>query len=283
MNLALFHFQKIFRKNSCALYFRARSINDLGVLCYVILFQWLRDQFKINPMAHYTWYCKVSNYLTYTLYTLSPYFVVLACFDRLCTSSTNAKIRCLASVNAASILIPCVVGIFSLFFTYLLAGSEIVSTPMGMDCALSNSTYDELLLFSIGFLFCYLPLVLMIVFKCITVILLRRRRNQVMPVNLACARRRDHQLLRMLSIYVAWNILCIAPLSIVYFIQLKKEDQVSPLVDPLVGIFNILASFTYASSFYIFTLATPFYRAELCKLLHKCLRHVQRFKQQHDH
>ena len=283
LNLALFHFQKVFRKNSCALYFRARSINDLCVLCYVMLFQWLRDQFNMDPATQYHWYCKVSNYLMYTLYTLSPYFVVLACFDRLCTSSTNAKVRRLASVKTASILIPCVIGILSLFFVYLLVGSEIVSSPMGTGCILSTPIYDEILLFSIGFFYCFLPLLLMIIFKCITVILLRRQRNRVMPVNLACARRRDNQLLRMLSIYVVWNIICIAPFSIVYFIQLQKSDDLSPLADPLVGIFNLLANCTYASSFYIYTLATPFYRAELCKLLHKCFRRIHRFKHRNEH
>ena len=283
LNLALFRFRKSLRANSCALYFRALSINDLCVLCYVIGSQWLSDQFDINPTTQYNWYCKLANYLTYPLYTLSPYLLVLACFDRLCTSSAHAKVRRLATMRAASILICSVTILIFLSQTYLIMGSQILTLPMHSFCTMSSDLYNQMLLFSVGILFCFLPPLLMILFSSLTYVSLRRQRNRIMPVNQARSRHRDTQLLKMLGIYVVWNIVCVAPFSITYFIQLQKNDNLFPLGDPSVMICTILVNITYASSFYIYTLGTPFYREELWKMMSKCLRRIYRFNHRHKH
>ena len=101
LNQILFFYRKPLRVTSCSSYFRALSINDLLVLYLYVLLQWLADQYGIDPTLKYNWYCKIKSFLTTSLYTLSPYLVVMACFDRLCTSSRNIRFRHLATHSSS--------------------------------------------------------------------------------------------------------------------------------------------------------------------------------------
>jgi hypothetical protein len=276
MNQILFYSRKQLRTTSCALYFRALSANDLCVLWYVSFFAWLRVQYQIDPTLNSIWYCKLSQYLMYIFYTLSPYFLVLACFDRLCTSSTNVHLRKIATIRIASYLIPSVIIIIFIGFSYIIVWHELISTPNGSFCAIINPTYGRVLVYCLLFVFCLVPPILMIIFCSITFILLRQQRHRIMPVNQARLRQRDNQLLKMLFIYVTSNIVCISPFSIAFLLQTYYSSTISPLTNPLIQIFSILVNVTYATSFYMYTLGTPFYRDELFNLLktvwHRCHR-----------
>lgn len=275
VNLVLFHRRKPLRANSCALYFRALSSNDLLVLWIVVFPQWLQDQFDFTLTGQYAWCCKLSTYFTYTLYTISPYFIVLACFDRLCTSSTHANLRRIATINIAYRLILAVVLILGVFQVYLLVGADIISTPYGSFCAISSPTINRVLTFSVALVFCFIPPMLMMIFCMITLVLLRHQRHRVMPVNQRRIRHRDRQLLKMLFIYVTCNIICIVPFTVAYFIQIYIDNNPSPLTNTLVGIFTILVNVAYATSFYIYTLGTPFYRDELVALVKHVIHQTQ--------
>jgi hypothetical protein len=276
MNQLLFYFRKPLRATSCALYFRALSANDLLVLWFVILQQWIEIQFQLDATVKYDWYCKLDQYLTYIFYTLSPYFTVLACLDRLCTSSTNARLRKIATIRIASYLIPSLIILVFIGFPYLLVWSEIVSTPTGAFCAILDPKYSRLLVLSLLIFYSLIPPLLMIIFCSITVILLRQQRHRIMPVNQARLRHRDHQLIKMLFIYVTSNIICILPFSITFFLQTYYHNNPSPLSDPLVQIFTILVTVAYTSSFYVYTLGTPYYRDELFNLLKTVWHRIHR-------
>jgi len=116
-NLILFFSRKYLRSTSCSLHFRALLANDLFVVYIAILRQWLRDQFEIDLTTKYDWYCKISIYLTFTLYVRSLYCVVLACFDRLCTRSANAQFRKIATVLVSCFLMPSmIIIVYTVYF-----------------------------------------------------------------------------------------------------------------------------------------------------------------------
>ena len=275
INLILFYRRKPLRANSCALYFRALSFNDLLVLWIVVFPQWLRDQFDLELTTQYAWCCKLYTYFTYTLYTISPYYVVLACFDRLCTSSTHAKLRRIATLYIAYRLIFAVVLIISVLQLYIWVGADVISTPYGSFCAISKPILNRILTFSVVLVFCFIPPLLMMIFCTITLVLLRQQQHRVMPVNQRRIRHRDRQLLKMLFIYVTCNIICIVPFTIAYFIAIYVHNNPSPLTNSLVQIFTILVNVAYATSFYIYTLGTPFYRDELVALVKHIIRQTQ--------
>lgn len=275
-NQVLFHYRKSLRTTSCALYFRALSANDFFVLWFVMLSQWFRDQFQLDASLTSEWYCKFSQYLVYTSYALSPYFLVLACFDRLCTSSTNVRLRKLATLRIASCVIPAMVIIILLTYSFMPYWCQLVPISSDMICAIVDPTFRKVLAITLMLIFCSFPPILMMIFCSFTWFLLRQQRHRIMPINQARLRHRDAQLLKMLFIYVTLNIFFIAPFTITYFLEIYYYNNFSPFTNPLVLIFILLTNITYATSFYAYTLSTPFYRDELLNLLRDIWQRIHR-------
>ena len=266
-NQILFYKRKSLRTTSCSLYFRALSVNDLLVLYLYVLFQWLTDQYNFNPSLQYEWYCKGKSFINSGLYTLSPYLVVLACFDRLCTSSTNTSLRRIASIRVAFYVIPCtVIFVFAAYF-HTLVWYQLIVTPYYSSCTVVNATYGRVIPAFLIIFLALLPPTLMIIFCSITFVLLRQQRRRVMPVNQVRARQRDNQLLKMLFIYVVCHLICTIPFSTTFIILVYQMSYYSPTIILLLRCFVLLFNLNFATSFYIYTLGTPFYRRELYSLI----------------
>lgn len=280
LNQILFYSRKQLRSTSCALYFRAMSRNDLLVMWFVIFSQWLSNQFNIAPENQYDWYCKLSNYLTYIFYSVSPYILVLVCFDRLCTSSTNARLRRIATKRVASFIIPALIILLCLSYLHIPIWFKLYNIDSDLVSMARDAVYSNFLAAFLLFVFCFTPPILMVVLCSITFISLRQQRNRIMPVNQMRSRQRDTQLLKMLFIYVTWNIICIVPFSVTYFIYIQNDNRTSMTMGNLMQIFGTVIHLTYASSFYVYTLGTPFYRDELLSLLKTVWR---RFRPEYKH
>jgi hypothetical protein len=266
-NHILFFSRKALRTTSCSLYFRALSANDLLVLYIYVLLQWITDQYGIDPTTEYNWYCKLKTYLNVGLYTLSPYFVVLACFDRLCTSSSNIRLRRLATIRVASFLIPAmVIFVFAAYF-HIPIFYLLVNYPTDSVCTIVSPRYTKIYAIFLALFLAVLPPFLMIVLCGTTLIFLRRQRRRVMPINQVRLRQRDNQLLKMLLLYVAFHLICTIPFNVALLIAVYQLPASSPLIILLFRLFILLFNTNFATSFYIYTLGTPFYRHELVCLI----------------
>ncbi|CAF2157959.1 unnamed protein product [Rotaria magnacalcarata] len=248
-------------------YFRTHPFNDLLVLYIYVIVQWIADQYGYDPTSKYNWYCKTKTYLQTGLYTLSPYFVVLTCFDRLCTSSSNTGIRKVATIRIASYLIPCMtVLVFAAYF-HIPIWYLLVSYPAGSVCTVANFTYIRIYAVFLVIFLGFMPPCLMIVLCSITFVFLRQRRRQIMPTNQARLRQRDNQLLKMLFLYVACHLICTIPFSIALVITVYHLPTPSAAEMLLFRLFVLVFNINFSTSFYIYTLGTPFYRHELCCLI----------------
>lgn len=262
-NQILFSSRKSLRTSSCSFYFRALSANDLLVLYIYVLLQWLADQYRIDPTVQYEWYCKSKTFLQTGLYTLSPYLLVLACFDRLCTSSRNVRLRRLATIRVASIIIPCATILVFATYAFIPVKYILVYLPTGPVCNIFDSLYTRILSILLVVNLGFLPPVLMIIFCILTLIFLRAQRRRIMPMNQARLRRRDNQFIKMIVFYVVSHLICTIPFSAMLLLvvyQLPTPSATSILLFRLsVLLFNV----SFSTSFYIYTLGTPFYRHEL--------------------
>jgi hypothetical protein len=267
LNQILFFYRKPLRMSSCSLYFRALSANDLLVLYTVVLPLWLGNQFNINPSTEYNWYCKFITYLTDSLYTLSPYLVVLACFDRLCTSSTNAQLRKIATVRIASYLIPCLIIFVFAAYIHIPIWYQLTSYVTSSFCYAPNPTYSKFISLFLLFFLCIIPPVLMVILCITTLMFLRQQRRRVMPINQTRLRQRDNQLLKMLFIYVAFNVTCTVPFAVTYVMLMFEQPNYVQLHLSLFSTFSLLLNVNFSTSFYAYTLGTPFYRHELYNLI----------------
>jgi hypothetical protein len=266
-NQILFFYRPPLRRSSCSLYFRAISANDLLVLYTVVLPLWLGNQFQIDPSQQSNWYCKFKTYLTDSLYTLSPYLLVLACFDRLCTSSTNPHIRRIATVRAATYLIPAMVIFIFGIYSHVPIYYQVIPYLSLSYCAVWSIAYSKFLGFFILFILSIIPPILMVILCSITIALLRQRRRRVMPVNQSRLRQRDNQLLKMLFIYVAFNVICSLPFTFTYVMLMLEQPNYVPQHVTLFRLFALLLNVNFSTSFYAYTLGTPFYRHELYNLI----------------
>ena len=279
----MFYNRKSLRATSCSLYFRALSLNDLVVLYIFVLNQWLVEQRGIDPTVKATWYCKFKSFINTGLYTVSPYLVVLACFDRLCTSSTNVRLRRLASVRFASFLIPFTVVFVFVCYFHVLIWYEVILTPFFSICGVINATYSRVFpIFLIVFLG-FLPPALMLIFCIITLILLRQQRRRIMPVNQNRVRQRDNQLIKMLFIYVMSHSICTLPFSISFLILIFHPGYYPTFIGLLFRCSILIFNLNFATSFYIYTMGTPFYRRELYSLMVTARNEFHKMIHKHRH
>jgi hypothetical protein len=275
-NQILFYYRKPLRATSCSLYFRALSVNDFLVLYIYVLFQWLADHYGFDPTLQYNWYCKTKSYLTSSLYTLSPYLIVMACFDRLCTSSRNIRFRHLATIRVASILIPCVtVFVFAAYF-FIPIIYKLVPLSTGPLCSIFNPLYSRIFAIYLVIFLGVMPPCLMLILCSFTLMLLRQQRRQIMPINQARYRRRDNQLLKMLFFYVASHLICTIPFSTCLLLAVYELPSPSAATILAFRLSILLFNVNFATSFYIYTLGTPFYRYELCCLIKDIRKKIHR-------
>jgi hypothetical protein len=267
LNEILFFSRRQLRSTSCSLYFRALSANDFIVLYLVVLPLWYTSQFGDDPSSRFDWYCKIKTYLSDSFYTLSPYFIVLTCFDRLCTSSTNARLRKIATIRIAIFLISAITIFVFLAYSHIPIEYELLYFPTGSTCSSSNPIYTKILSLFLLLFLCIIPPILMIICCSVTIFLLRQRRRRIMPVNQARLRQRDNQLLKMLFIYVFVHIICTVPFTVTYVVLVFGPTQYSEIVVDLFSVSLLLLNANFATSFYIYTLCTPFYRHELYNLV----------------
>ena len=267
LNQILFFCRKPLRASSCSLYFRALSANDLLVIYTIVLPLWLATQFGIDPSIKYNWYCKASKYVQTSLYTVSPYFVVLACFDRLCTSSTSARLRRIATIRIASYLVSCTVVFVCAAYFHIPIWYKLAPYYNIQYCYSPDLTYSKFIGLFVLFFLCIIPPSLMVILCTITFIFLRQQRRRVMPVNQARLRQRDNQLLKMLFMYVALNVTCTVPFAVAYVMLTFQQPTYVPLHVTLFRVFSLLLNVNFATSFYAYTLGTPFYRHELYNLI----------------
>ncbi|CAF0836764.1 unnamed protein product [Adineta steineri] len=275
-NQILFTSRKSLRTTSCSFYFRALSLNDFLVLYIYVLLQWLTDQYGVDPTKEYDWYCKMKTYLQTILYTLSPYFVVLACFDRLCTSSTHVRLRRIATVRIASFLIPAMTIFIFAIFSHMPFFYMLTSYPSGSYCTPVSSEYNRVFAILVVIALGIVPPILMMILCITTLILLRRQRRRIMPINQARLRQRDNQLLKMLLLYVVFHVITTIPFSTTLLIAVYQISSTSPTILLLYRLSVLLFNTNYSTSFYIYTLSTPFYRQELYCLIKDTLKKFNR-------
>jgi hypothetical protein len=190
----------------------------------------------------------------------------LACFDRLCTSSTNAQLRRIATIRVASYLVPAAVVFIFFAYFHIPIWYQLVYYPTTAVCTSPNPTYIRVFSLFLLLLLCIIPPTLMSIICVSTLILLRQQRRRVMPINQSRLRQRDNQLLKMLFIYVATHIICTVPFAVTYVILVFMPWGYTRLLVNIFSLCALLLNTNFATSFYVYTLCTPFYRHELYNL-----------------
>lgn len=264
LNQIVFQRRKLFRSSSCSFYFRVSSINDLFVLYLIVFPQWLDENFQINPLKENRWFCKIRSHLTFSLYAISPYCIVLACFDRFCRTSPKTQLRRLATLPIARrFMFLSISTIFIVYFHVPLHYSIVDSK-----CIPFNSSYSRFFAYFLSIFYSFLPPCLMSIFCAYTYRSLNDRLKIFQKTASKTKRRRatERCLMKLFFLYVLTNLICVLPFTIVFLNNIDKSRS-----DPQISLFNklsmLLVHMNYCTSFYFYTLSTPSYRRELFQFI----------------
>ncbi|CAF3504358.1 unnamed protein product [Rotaria socialis] len=240
-----------FLRSSCTLYFIAVSINNIIAIYVSIFNRLLIGGFSIDVGLSSTIVCKLRPYIGYVILALLPYFYVLTCFDRYCSSSASVICRPWSNktmakrfICGAIVLAAILYSHMSIFFQIQKVGSDTICYPeQGLyDSFLENILYNYLLFFSI-----YFP---------------------PLPTTNDIHRRLKIHLIRILFSHFLTQILCVLPFAIITLLGMFV-DRTTIVYTFVLRILTLPLFVSYTIAFYVNTLSSQIYRRQLIKLIKK--------------
>lgn len=267
LNLCIFTRPNLYR-SPCTLYLIAASIDNLLVTYTTMITRLLADGYSIDPTANSMAFCKVRYYVGYVLFALSPYFFILACFDRYCSSSQSVVLRSWSDRRIAKRLIVVAIIAACLVYVHMAIFFEVQAISATFTyCYSRRGVYSTF--YSIFYLiaYCLLPPFFMGLFTILTLNNVRRQSRQIMPgvAMQGVHRRLDRQLMRMLLYQVSTQLVCVVPFAILSLMGIFTTT--TAVLNFLNQLARIPLFFSYSASFYVFTLSSPVYKYELMKFI----------------
>ncbi|CAF3548361.1 unnamed protein product [Rotaria socialis] len=223
-----------FLRSSCTLYFIAVSINNIIAIYVSIFNRFLIDGFSIDVGLSSTIVCKLRPYIGYVILALLPYFYVLTCFDRYCSSSASVICRPWSNktmakrfICGAIVLAAILYSHMSIFFQIQKVGSDTIS------------------------------------------INIRRQLRQIsppLPTTNDIHRRLKIHLIRILFSHFLTQIRCVLPFAIITLLGMFV-DRTTIVYTFVLRVLTLPLFASYTIAFYVNTLSSQIYRRQLIKLV----------------
>lgn len=206
--------QKSMRKNAASIYFIALNTSNI-LLLWTVLFSFVYSRITDFELANVNlFYCRLRTYLLDVLLLLSPYYLVLASFDRILVTSRNAVTRRKSTARLALLLtaITTVLWFVYYFHNWMFVYIQYLAPGISF-CFYQPGVYSVFMGYSSVIVGGFLPLSLMSIFSIVTVKNFRKNRvhmaqNALQSIRLSS---KDGQLIVMLlteiSIYVGIGVL----------------------------------------------------------------------------
>jgi hypothetical protein len=256
------------------MYFLAGSIINCLFLYIVVLWPYLGTNLGADTGSGNIGLCLFRLLLTYPLYCLVLWFIVLSSLDRFLTSSHNARIRRLSSAPIARIIIVSIIAFFFLIYVHVAVFFKINPSGSATVCSITSSDY--IIFFNIFFVLTttLLPILFMSIFGALVIRNVRKMHNRVVPqaddARNERIRSSDRQLLRMLLFQVMITTIISVPYCVIgmystFALTLLKITLSTSGRAIFNFISNLLLKIYYANAvtgFYIYTLTGPKFRTE---------------------
>ena len=269
-NLIIFS-QRSSRKNSCLLYFLFASVIDFFILNLLLVLRLVAVLWNNNPGQTSVWFCGWRTYFLNTLFLIHRSSVLLACIDRMCASSKNARIRqwsqpkiayrmiAVSCIFWATVFIPNMV-------VPILAFGQCFTPPYSKFASyITASTLAPGILLPSGMLICGL----------VTFSHLKLMRSRVGAEAVEGNRERHvaNQHVVLVFVQVLMDCLCnlLYPCYLIYTIIFPV-----PQATEMVSIYSFwqdmafnLPYVNFSATFYLHTLSSPSFRRKLFQLVRK--------------
>ncbi|CAF2646290.1 unnamed protein product [Rotaria sp. Silwood2] len=272
--------RKQLRSNSCSCYLLAGSISNIIVLSFVTSTNIFSIE-QFDPTNNSLIYCKLRAYFSHIVINLSRFLIVLACFDRVCISSSKVSMRNLGKVPVALRIIFLTIVCWSLISVHALVWNTI-SNGKCIKPGLYNIIFGIYVFIVIG----VAPLILMITFSLVTWRNIRVAHRRVHPAStISSMRQRDFQLTRMLVAEVVVYVLSTIPFPVYSFYSSvtmsinKSVDQqtIEAFINFIATVFMVYIN--PSSTFYVYLATSKTFRVEfkaaVKNIWHRVLRRNQ--------
>jgi hypothetical protein len=254
---------------SCTLYLLAGSIDNILVIYTSLLTRLLANGFSTDITITSNVMCKTRYYFGYVFLALSPYFFILACFDRYCSSSSSSARRAWCNKKLAKRLIIGAIILACILYSHMAIFFELKTSEAQVICYTQPGIYDTFYRIFYLVVYCILPSVFMGLLCVKALFNVRIQAHRIKPM-LATGnetlRRIDRRVIRVLFVQILTQVLCILPFAIINLLALFI-DTTTVLYIFLNRLFVLPLFVSYATSFYFFTLSSRVYRQELLKLV----------------
>lgn len=296
LNLIIFT-RQTFLKQSSSLYFLCISITNLAMFFMGLGTRILDDGWRVNlTFNRNTIYCKVRNYLVYTLFSISSWLFVLASFDRFyATNPSTIRRQFYCSYRIASKLISSIILICLFAHVHMLIFYDYYLKLNTYDrwtwtCTSNAFAYDLFWAFFILIFYSFLPPIVMSILNFLTVQNFRQSRRQVHVLTMFTlsrvmqTRRETNQLIKILSLQIILLICFTIPHSAYWlYIAFTADDSESKsnlqreYEKFVLNIVRILLYVNYGSSFYVQMIFSRTFRTEFWKFYQQRIMHRNRF------
>jgi hypothetical protein len=268
LNLLIFTRPTLLR-SSCTLYLIATSIDNILVIYTSVLTRLLATGFNYDITIISDLLCKLRFYPGYVFLAVSPYFYILACFDRYCSSSTSATRRSWCDKKIAIRLIIGAIILASILYLHIIIFFERLVVATGFYCYARAGIYNTFYRIFYLVVYCILPPFCMSLLSILTLKNIRqqaRRTRPALAIENQSLRRIDQQMVRMLFSQVLIELLGVLPHATLNLTGLFVNT--STTIYTFFSQITVLPLFvSYAISFYVYTLSSRVYRQELMKII----------------
>ncbi|CAF1114641.1 unnamed protein product [Didymodactylos carnosus] len=276
--------RKTYRQNPCSLYILASSCTNLIFINLVIVSRLLAVGYNYDLTIYSTFYCKFRAYIAFATSLLSRTYIVLACADRYCSSSSKARRRAFSNIKVARYLIP------SLALFWLLSSIHVyfywnivIGTGNKYTCTTATSIYTVFYAFYNALLSGVLIPTLMIIFGVLTLQNIKQINRRIHNITANISRtinaqqqRRgiaDNQLTVMLLVQLLFYVISCLPFPIyllynAFTINNQQKSTVQNAIESFISYLTIfLLYLNFCSTFYVYTLSGKSFRKEFKHIL----------------
>jgi hypothetical protein len=239
----------------------------------------------VDPTTTILAFCKMRIYLLQSTAMMYRWCLTAACFDRYTLSAANVRLRNFAKIHIARRVIIGIVLVWIVLPVHILIFYNLKGNTCGIVYSMAAALYHSIFTTVMGGI---LPVTVMLICALLihrNLVVKRQRRRQLSVNRQSISRiknndpesRRDQQVLFMLLVQVLIYGILITPLIVWYFYSAitlnasnKSADRIA--LERFAMFMAELIIFAFpVSSFYLYTMASQIFRAELMTIIRKIL------------
>jgi hypothetical protein len=252
------------RSSPCTHYFLGYAVFSIIYTCLICPTQFLRG-FYID-WANDRIGCKLHFYFIFVAPVQAKVMLLLASFDRYCSSSQSDRLRSRSTIRTArlSIIIGTILSAIYMLPMLIIYNWDGTSKK----CLQKSNTLIHTYILSQVIFYYILAPIFMIVFGFLTIFNVHQQSTRTKLLTASIGRRRtDGQLARMLILQVILHLILVLPFGVTYGMTAFDPSTLTPNVLAVRYILIMVQQCDYFVSFFLYILSGSVYRQELIRIL----------------